>query len=457
GYDGVDLFAVQNSYGGPQGLKRLVDACHHRGLAVLLDVVYNHLGPEGNYLREFGPYFTDRYRTPWGDALNFDGPGSDQVRRFFIENALYWSRCYHIDALRLDAIHAIVDSSACPFLEELAAAARRHAEQQGRPFHLIAETDRNDPTPVRSPEAGGYGMSAQWSDDFHHSVHALLTGERSGYYADFGPLDRLHKALERTYVLDGCHSVFRRRRHGRPCPDQPPRRFVVAIQNHDQVGNRLRGARLNTLLSFEARKLAAGLLLLAPFVPLLFMGEEYGEPHPFRYFTSHGDPELIRAVGEGRKAEFASFGWGEEPPDPQDEATFLQSRLQWELRNEGRHGTLRRYYRRLITLRKGPLHCTDRREQLVSSDSAAGLLTVRLRNDHGEVFCLYNCSTSSHSAAVGTPGAGRRWTRLLESSAGIWDGPGGSAPETIGNADALRFRMPATSLVVYHKDCEVNR
>lgn len=323
GYDGVYPFAVQNSYGGPEGLMRLVDACHRCGLAVFLDVVYNHLGPEGNYLGDFGPYFTDRYRTPWGLALNFDGADSDEVRRFFIENALYWLTEFHIDGFRLDAIHAITDKGALPFLEELAAAVHRRAERLGRRVYVIGESDLNDPRVIQPRVVGGYGLDGQWSDDFHHALHSLLTGERSGYYQDFGKLVHLARAFREGYVYTGQYSAYRRRQHGdwpRLCDAC---QFVVFAQNHDQVGNRARGERLSTLVSFDGLKLAAGMVLLSPFVPLLFMGEEYGETAPFLYFTSHSDPTLVEAVRKGRLEEFAAFGCEDEVPDPQDEATFL--------------------------------------------------------------------------------------------------------------------------------------
>jgi maltooligosyltrehalose trehalohydrolase len=305
GYDGVYPGAVQNSYGGPEGLKRLIDACHQRGLAVTLDVVYNHLGPEGNYLCDFGPYFTDRYHTPWGAAINFDGPDSDAVRRFFIENALSWVTEFRLDALRLDAVHGIFDFSALHFLQELAAAVHEQAERLNRRIYVIAESDLNDVRLVSSPELGGYGLDAQWNDDFHHALHTLLTGERTGYYEDFGRIQDLAKAFAEGFVYSGAYSPARRRRHGNTSKDLAADRFVVCAQNHDQVGNRLKGDRLSALVSFEGLKLAAAVVLLSPFIPLLFMGEEYGETAPFPYFVSHSDPDLIEVVRRGRRAEFA--------------------------------------------------------------------------------------------------------------------------------------------------------
>ncbi|MGO9393383.1 MAG: malto-oligosyltrehalose trehalohydrolase [Desulfobaccales bacterium] len=351
GYDGVYPFAVQNSYGGPEGFKTLIDACHQRGLAVILDVVYNHLGPEGNYLHDFGPYFTDRYRTPWGAAINFDGPDSDEVRRFFIENALYWVTEFRLDGLRLDAVHGIFDFSARHFLQELVSAVHEQAEQLNRRIYVIAESDLNDVRLVRSPELGGYGLDAQWNDDFHHALHTLLTGERTGYYKDFGRIQDLAKAFAEGFVYSGAYSPARRRRHGNTSKDIAARRLVVFAQNHDQVGNRLKGERLSALVSFEGLKLAAAVVLLSPFIPLLFMGEEYGETAPFPYFVSHSDPDLIEVVRRGRREEFAYFKGSDEPPDPQEEATRQSASLDHSLRHQGRHRILYVLYKELITLR----------------------------------------------------------------------------------------------------------
>ena len=289
GYDGVCPFAPQNSYGGPDGLKLLIDACHAWGMAIVLDVVYNHLGPEGNYLHDFGPYFTDRYRTPWGDAVNFDGPDSDPVRHYFVSNALYWITEYHVDALRLDAIHAVYDFSALHILRELGEAAHRQGGALGRRVHVIAESDLNDVRVINPLESGGYGLDAQWNDDFHHALRTLLTGERTGYYSDFGQFSHLVKGFEEGFVLSGEYSAYRRRRHGSSSAGIPPGKLVVFSQNHDQVGNRMRGERLGEHLSAQQLKLAAATVLLSPYVPLLFMGEEYGEPAPFPFFVSHGD------------------------------------------------------------------------------------------------------------------------------------------------------------------------
>jgi maltooligosyltrehalose trehalohydrolase len=380
GYDGVDLFAPHHAYGGPDGLKRLVDAAHDHGLGVVMDVVYNHLGPAGNYLREFGPYFSARHRTNWGDAVNFDGPGSDEVRRFVIDNALMWLRDYRCDGLRLDAVHAIVDQSATHILEELAVEVDALAAHTGRPLFLIAESDLNDPRFVRSRDAGGYGLDAAWADEWHHALHATLTGERSGYYEDFGPLPLLAKALRQAWVYDGTYSPHRQRVHGRPPAGLSGSKFVVATQNHDQVGNRAAGERASALMSDGRLRVAAALLLTSPFVPLLFQGEEWGAATPFQYFTGHTDPELGRVVSRGRREEFSSFGW--EPgnvPDPQDPATFERSRLDWAEPGKDRHADLLAWYRRLIALRRRIPALTDPRLGRVSTECypARGSLVVR--------------------------------------------------------------------------------
>ena len=349
GYDGVSPYAVQHSYGGPNGLKRLVDAAHAAGIAVVLDVVYNHLGNEGNYLRMFGPYFTDRHRTPWGEAINYDGPGSDGVRNYFLQNALYWIREYHFDGLRLDAVQNIYDESKPHILEEIQSNVRKLSAELGRKVCVIGETDENDAKLVRPPSRGGYGFNALWSDDFHHSVHAFLTGERQGYYQDFGKPQQIVRALNEGFVFQGEYFNFWKRPRGTPATDVPLPANVICLQNHDQVGNRAFGERLTELTSRGQRKLAAALLLLAPHTPLLFMGEEYDETNPFQFFTSYGDRELARLVSKGRKEEFKDFGW-KEIPDPQDPATFERSRLNWSLATETNE--MLRWYRALLELRR---------------------------------------------------------------------------------------------------------
>lgn len=367
GYDGVDLFAVHQAYGGPEGLKRLVDACHRRGLAVVLDVVYNHLGPSGNYLGKFGPYFNPRYHTPWGPAINFDGPDSDEVRRFFCDNGLMWLRDYHFDGLRLDAVHAILDTSALPFLEQLGLEVRQLESELGRPLVVIPESDLNDPRLLWSRERGGFGLDAQWSDDFHHALHTVLTGERNGYYEDFGTLTDLAKALRNAFVYDGRYSVCRRRCHGRPPAGLDGHRFLGYAQNHDQVGNRAQGARLSQLVSPGRLRIAAALVFGSPFVPMLFQGEEWGPGTPFQYFSDHPEPELADAVREGRRSEFVAFGWRpEEVPDPQARGTFERSKLDWSEPDRESHAALLDWHRRLIRLRKTEPALADLRLELVN-------------------------------------------------------------------------------------------
>ncbi|MEO8880885.1 MAG: malto-oligosyltrehalose trehalohydrolase [Gemmatimonadaceae bacterium] len=382
GYDGVQLYAPQNSYGGSDALKRLVDAAHAEGLAVVLDVVYNHVGPEGNYLAEYGPYFTHVYRTPWGPAVNYDGAGSDEVRRFIIENACYWVHEFHIDALRLDAVHGIYDFRAVHLTEALTEQVHATADALGRRVEIIAESDLNDPRLLRPVERGGYGMDAQWSDDFHHAVHVALTGERAGYYqgfAEHGDITAIADALSRKFVFQGQYASHRHREHGAPAHDVSADHFVIFIQNHDQVGNRAAGERLGALISPSARKLAAALLLLAPYVPLLFMGEEYAEPSPFLYFVSHGDRELAEAVRKGRLEEFESFGWAGDVPDPQAMTTFAISKLHFELGRSGAHAELRAMYRELLTIRREEPPLRPGSAQItVRSDAKARWIAMRL-------------------------------------------------------------------------------
>jgi maltooligosyltrehalose trehalohydrolase len=353
GYDGASLYAAQDSYGGPHGLAKLVDACHAAGLAVFLDVVYNHLGPEGNYLSEFGPYFTDRYRNAWGPAFNYDGPGCDPVRDFVLDNARMWLEEFHLDGLRVDAVHAIIDLSPRHILRALKVAAEGVARRSGRPAYIIAESDLNDPRLLLRPERGGYDLDGQWADDFHHAVHTCLTGERQGYYQDYGEARQLAAVLADPFLYAGDYSPHRGRKHGAPAGDLAADRFVVAIQNHDQVGNRARGDRLVRLLQSPAeRRLAASLLLFSPYLPLLFMGEEYGEESPFPFFCSFGDPELVQAVREGRTKEFLAFAWQGEVPDPQAEETFLAAKLSWCWSDDRQRAGLRRLYGDLLAARR---------------------------------------------------------------------------------------------------------
>jgi len=368
GYDGVDLFAPHQAYGGPDGLKKLVNGCHAHGLAVLLDVVYNHLGPSGNYLAKYAPYFNERYHTPWGWAVNFDGPQSDEVRRYFCDNALMWLRDYHFDGLRLDAVHAIFDMSARPFLEQLGDEVRKLAKQTGRRLVLIPESDLNDPRLIWPREHGGFDLDAQWSDDFHHALHAVLTGERNGYYEDFGTLADLAKAMRNAYVYDGRYSLHRERQHGRPPVGLDGYRFLGYAQTHDQVGNRARGERLCQLVNPGRRKIAAALIFASSFVPMLFQGEEWAASTPFQYFTDHPEPDLAKAVREGRRNEFAAFGWKpEDVPDPQARETFERSKLNWVECSVGQHAEMLAWHRQLIRLRQTEASLNDGRLNLVKT------------------------------------------------------------------------------------------
>jgi maltooligosyltrehalose trehalohydrolase len=405
GYDGVALYAVHEPYGGPAGMARFVDACHARGLGVILDVVYNHLGPSGNYLGEFGPYFTERHDTPWGPAVNFDDRGSDEVRRFFIDNALMWLRDYRVDGLRLDAVHAIVDTSAVHVLEELAMEVETLAAEVGRPLWLIPESDLNDPRLLWSRERGGYGLHAQWSDDFHHAVHAAVTGEDTGYYGDFGSVEDIAIALRHAYVYGGRRSRHRGRRHGRSATGLGGHRFLGYIQNHDQVGNRAQGDRLGQLVGPELQKVAATLVLTAPFVPMLFQGEEWAASSPFQYFTDHDDPELADAVRKGRRGEFAAFGWDpDQVPDPQDAETFRRSKLPWDERARDPHRDVERWYRELIAFRRSHGALLDGRMDAgtVVADEAARTLVV----ERGDVVVCCNLGGEDRTLELGQgPGA----------------------------------------------------
>jgi maltooligosyltrehalose trehalohydrolase len=403
GYDGVYIGAAQNSYGGPAGLKRLADACHARGLALLLDVVYNHLGPEGNYLSQYGPYFTDRYKTPWGLAINFDGPHSDDVRWFFIHNALQWIDEFHIDGLRVDAVHAIVDHTAEPFLQDLTAAVRERAAALGRRIYTIAESDLNDPRVITPKDDLGLGFDSQWCDDFHHSLHTLLTGERDGYYIGFGRTSDLARTLTTGYLYTGQHSPYRGRKYGATPKTRDGRQFVVFAQNHDQVGNRFLGDRLSTIVSPAKLRLAAAAVVLSPFIPMLFMGEEYGETAPFQYFTSHGDEELIEAVRKGRAEEFDDFDWEGEPPDPHDEQTFHRSKLTRE-----EQSGLRDLYRDLFRLRReiAALRSLDLDAVETHADDERRTLVVQ----RGDTLLAFNFSDREQSVELPSGS----WTMLLD-------------------------------------------
>jgi maltooligosyltrehalose trehalohydrolase len=415
GYDGVHLYAPQSTYGGPVGLRRLVDACHARGLTVVLDVVYNHLGPEGNYLAEFGPYFTDRYKTPWGQAVNFDGPDAEGVRRHVVENARAWVREYHLDGLRLDAVHSIFDGSPVHVLTEVAEAAGEEAQRLGRPAHVIAESHDNDRRLVLPPSQGGLGLAAVWSDDFHHAVHARLTKERGGYYADFADPALLPRAIAEGFAYQGAPSEYFGRPRGTESVDLAGERFVVCVQNHDQVGNRAQGNRLGTLVAFEAVKLAAALMFVAPALPLLFMGEEYGETAPFQFFTSFLDRDLADAVRRGRTEEFRRFDWKGQVPDPGDPATFVRSRLNHSLASAPRHRELLEYYRQWLELRRSHPALGARHKHLAHAewDATGAVLTVSRAAPLGErVQLVANLSAERRPWTVGSAS----WRLLLDSN-----------------------------------------
>ena len=408
GYDGVAPFAPHHAYGGPDGLKGFVDACHGRGLGVVMDVVYNHVGPAGNYSAEFGPYFTERYRTNWGDAVNFDGPDSTEVRRFVVDNTLMWLRDYHCDGLRLDAVHAIVDQSAVHILEEVGREVEAMSCHLQRPVFLIAESDLNEPRIVQSRDGGGFGLDAAWADEWHHALHATLTGERSGYYEDFGPVHLLAKALRQAWVYDGEWSEHRRRVHGRAPAGLRGYQFVICTQNHDQVGNRALGERLANLTSGPRLKVAAALMLTGPFTPMLFQGEEWAASTPFQYFTDHA-AELGRAVSEGRRREFAGFGWDPAGvPDPQARATFERSKLDWSEVSQPPHSEVLDWYRRLLALRRHIPALADPRlaRTDVTFDENAGWLLVR----RAEYLIAVNLGAALASLPVAQP------ARLLLSS-----------------------------------------
>ncbi|MEA5517615.1 malto-oligosyltrehalose trehalohydrolase [Limnoraphis robusta Tam1] len=447
GYDGVYPYGVQASYGGPEGLKRLVDACHQQGMMVVLDVVYNHLGPEGNYTSDFGPYFTGKYNTPWGRALNFDDAYSPGVRNFFVENVLYWFRDYHIDGLRLDAVHAIYDFGAKHILEEMADETRLLSQQLGRPFYLIAESDLNDVRIIKPKEQGGYGLDGQWSDDFHHCVHTLLTGETTGYYLDFGKCELLEKTLREGFAYAWNYSANRQRYHGNFAGDRPASQFVVCIQNHDQVGNRMLGERISQLASFEGLKLGAATLIFSPFIPMLFMGEEYGEESPFAYFISHSDPDLVAAVRKGRKEEFEAFHAEGDPPDAQSAETFNDCVLKWHLRTEGKHKVILDFYRKLIQLRREipALKNLSFQHQEVKSWETEKIVSIRRWSQDSQVFCILNFN--SEAVTTDVISIEGNWQKRLDSTDEQWMGNGASLPDTLTSSKTLT--LAAESFVLY--------
>lgn len=421
GYDGVFPYAVQNSYGGPQGLKKLVNACHQKGIAVFLDVVYNHLGPEGNYHKEYAPYFTDKYATPWGDAINFDSDYSDGVREYFSNNALYWFELYHIDGLRIDAIHMVFDSGAVTFWELMHDKIRLLEQRLGRCLYTIAESDLNSPRVVKLAEAGGYSFSAQWLDDFHHALYVLLDKKGKERYIDFGLMEQLAKAYTDGFVHSGEFVKFRKRRHGASSVGIPGNKFVAFNLNHDQVGNRIRGERLCTLVDFERLKLAAAALMFAPYIPMLFMGEEYADESPFFYFVSHSDEKLIKAVREGRKNEFAAFKAEGEPPDAQDEKTFVDSKLKWDNRKQGKHAVMLKWHKHLISLRRKQtvFKSFDRNDTRVYVLGQSGFVIHRKSaGADSHILCMFNLSETEVPYVI--PGYNSSWEKVLDSKESQW-------------------------------------
>ena len=447
GYDGVFPFAAQHTYGGPDGLKKLVDACHQTGIAVYVDVVYNHLGPEGNYFSHYGPYFTDAYKTPWGAAVNFDGPWSDGVRDYVAGNALHWFHHYHIDGLRLDAIHAIMDNGAVHVLQYINEQVDRYVHDYGKNVYLIAESDLNAPRVILNSKKGGYGFDAQWLDDFHHALFVLLYPDGSQRYEDFGKVEQLAKAYTDGFVHSGEYVKARKRKHGASSAGIPGSKFVAFIQNHDQVGNHKHGERLSNLVSDGHLRVAAAALLLSPYVPMLFMGEEYGEKRPFLYFTSHGDPELVAKVREGRKEEFSDFFEDEDPPDPQAESTFLSCVLDWPARELGAHGELLAWYKALISLRRSHAALQNFSKPAVTVDiinTHAWALGRQDESGQSRLLALFNLSdeTIPHTLPTNTT-----WTCLLNSTADL------TTAMTTGYSQTLA--LPPVSVTVFTAQVDV--
>ncbi|GAB4040825.1 malto-oligosyltrehalose trehalohydrolase [Spirosoma gilvum] len=454
GYDGVYAFAAQNSYGGYAGLQHLINTCHFKGIAVILDVVYNHFGPGGNILPQFGPYLTSKYCTPWGDAVNFDDAWCDGVRHFFIENALMWLRDFHIDALRLDAVHAIKDFSAVHILQELRQKVDQLMATTGRRHYLLIECDLNDPRFINPLSENGYGMDAQWTDEFHHSLRVAAGEKKTGYYADFDGIPHLAKSYREGYVYDGQFSEVRQKLFGCKAETNPGQQFIVFSQNHDQVGNRMLGERSSQLFSFEMTKLLAGAVLVSPYVPLLFMGEEWGETAPFFYFAYHSEPELVEAVRQGRKEEFSHVhSDADELPDPQDEATYLKTKLQWQSISQEPHQTMLRYYQTLIALRQQlPALRRLNRHQLdvVSYDDQQALLLHRWHDDQ-HVLCLMNFSDQPQTITPTIEQASADWQKLLDSTDDTWQpdhqSVAGSAPDAWSGMTPITL-LPE-SIVIY--------
>ncbi|WP_311953475.1 malto-oligosyltrehalose trehalohydrolase [Mucilaginibacter terrae] len=446
GYDGVFPYAVQNSYDGAKGLQKLVDACHAKGIAVILDVVYNHLGPEGNYFNEYGPYFTDKYNTPWGKALNFDDAGSDAVRHYFIENVLMWFRDFHVDALRMDAVHAIKDFSPVHLLAEIKGRVDELSKETSKPHYLIVECDLNDVRYINPPAQGGYGMDSQWIDEFNHALRVTAGGEKTAYYSDFEGISHLAKAYNDAYVYDGQYSPHRDKHFGSKAVDNTGEQFIVFSQNHDQVGNRMLGERSSELFSFEMQKLMAGAVLTAPFLPMLFMGEEWAEANRFMYFVSHTDPELAEAVRQGRKAEFAAFHAQGEAPDPMTEETFNNSKLQWALPAQGKHKLMLDFYSELIALRKAlpALHQLNRKQTFAQADEQQNTLILSRKSCEQQAIVLMNFSVNIQTLYL--PATSQSWNKQFDSADVKWNGPQASAQKVDGGKSV---QLQPQSFLIY--------
>ncbi len=450
GYDGVYPYAVQNSYGGPNGLKRLVDACHAKGISVFLDVVYNHFGPEGNYISKFGPYFTEKYSTPWGDAINLDEEWADGVREYLIGNILSWFQQYHMDGLRLDAVHTIFDSSAINIWEQVHQEVKILERKLGRPLSLVAESDLNSPKITSSPEVGGHGLDAQWLDDFHHALYTIVNPEDNDRYADFGSMEQLAKAYTEGFVLSGAFSESRKRKFGRSSKGVPGDQFIAFNQNHDQAGNRARGERLGMLVDFERQKLAAAALLLSPYVPMLFMGEEYGEDNPFFYFVSHSDEELIEAVRKSRQQDFIKYNWGVDPPDPQGISVFNQSKISWQKRGQGDYVVMHNWFKELIRIRKSNacLSNFDKSGTTAEAISDHVLLLKRSSADlRQELLCLFNFGEGE--AQYNLPG--HSISKILDSGDSRWQ-PGSAAASPASSYDLPELTLKPVTVVVYERN-----
>ncbi|MGV3762782.1 malto-oligosyltrehalose trehalohydrolase [Parapedobacter sp.] len=441
GYDGTFPFAVQHTYGGPDGLKKLVDACHQIGIAVYLDVVYNHLGPEGNYFHLVGPYFTDAYQTPWGAAINFDGPWSDGVRDYFASNALHWFHHYHIDGLRLDAIHAMVDNGAIHILQYINEQVDVYVRESKKNVYMIAESDLNAPRVIQHSDTGGYGFSAQWLDDFHHALFVLLYPEGKKRYEDFGTMEQLAKAYTDGFVHSGDYVKARKRRHGASSAGIPGFKFVAFIQNHDQVGNQKNGNRLSLLVPGSHLRIAAAALLLAPYIPLLFMGEEYGETKPFLYFTSHSDPKLVAQIRAGRRRQFADFLEHEEPPNPQAESSYRSCILDWSIRTEGKHGELLEWYKQLIALRRSHAALRNFDKPATQFGIIGNGVWALYRQDESASSHLLALFNLSSKAIRYTLPANTTWACLLDST----------APNVRAATTAVTgvLRLPPASVMVF--------